>query len=95
MKLRFSLFLFISFLFLEAQAFQEVNTKTNQEMETEAGLNDKTASADFCCDRERVQDSVQDMSKKEARRIVNSFLGSSPASAPHSRKGGKGQRGQR
>ena len=94
MKSKIYLFFIVfmsAFLFGAKADFQGVETTNNQE--TEAGLNNQSASFDFCCDRERPQDSAQDMSKQEARAVVNNYLGSPALKRPARRQGGgKGKR---
>ena len=89
------LFLFISFPSI-SQAVFYLPEETPRE-QTEASAEISSGQLDFCCDRDKTNESAHDMSEQEAQEITASFFapsGSSllPSVRPRNRPRGSGQR---
>ena len=90
------LFIFVFFFFtpltLDAFPFKGVQV-TEDEKDVEAYSRDGISSSEFCCDREYISESAQDMSQREAKEIVSKVLAQGESSQPaRPSSSGPGQR---
>jgi len=86
MKLISVFFLWLAFYGLSLSA-QESTTEST----TEASNSMMQSKLDFCCDRDKTEESAQDMSEQEANQIVRNTLPSASYKRPRSGRPSSGR----